>query len=126
MGPESVANPSLFAQVAPRGSVLYVKLVGPSIGQREVGIITDQVSPEIARLGAAMKHLVIETSQVTFMNSMGLGMLINFRNLANKAGAKTVIMGMNGELLNLFKMVKVDRLYTMVKDQAELTKVIGA
>jgi len=125
--PEAVSSPSLFAQITPSLGVVNAKLVGPSIGQREVPIITDLVVAAINEKGAGLEFLVLDLSQVTFMNSMALGMCVDLRNRATKSAAKTkvIICGMNAELTNLFKMVKFDKLFTIVKDAAELKKVMG-
>jgi anti-anti-sigma factor len=114
---------SLFAQLDSKGGVLTAKLIGPSIGQREVPIITEMVGPAIDKAPLGFRWLVLDLSQITFMNSMALGMCIDFRNRANKAGGKTILYAMNDQMTALFKMVKVDRLYTLVKDAAQLAKV---
>jgi len=117
----------LFADLTPIPGVgaLIVKLIGPQIGQREVPIITDLVKAALDKHGSTLKFLVLDFSSITFMNSMGLGMCIDFRNRANKAGAKAVIMGTNKELNDLFRMVKLDKLYTFVKDTTELSKLFA-
>ena len=117
----------LFADVnaLPGVGALLVKLIGPQIGQREVPIITDLVRAGLDKQADSLKFLVLDFGSVTFMNSMGLGMCIDFRNRANKAGGKAIILGANKELGDLFKMVKLDKLYTFVKDTTELGKLIG-
>jgi anti-anti-sigma factor len=117
------AKTSLFAEIDAKVSVITVKLVGPAIGQREAPIISDLVVPALNAAPAGFRWLVLDLSQITFMNSMALGMCIDFRNRANKAGGKTILYGMNDQMTALFKMVKVDRLYTLVKDAAQLAKV---
>jgi anti-anti-sigma factor len=119
---------SLFAELDSRGGVITVRLIGPSIGQREVPIITDIVGPAIDKAPLGFRWLVLDLSQITFMNSMALGMCIDFRNRAAKAGAaggggKAALVGLNQQLLDLFRMVKFDRLFTIVKDRDELAKV---
>jgi anti-anti-sigma factor len=125
--PESTP-PSLFAEVTRQSGVLRARLIGPSIGQREAPIITDIVLQAMTEAAAAggWSWLVLDLSSITFMNSMGLGMCIDFRNRAQKAGARTAILGMGQELTALFKMVKVDRLFVMARDEAELAKSIKA
>ncbi len=120
--PEQMSQ-SVFANVTAKDGVLTVRLAGPSIGQREVPIITDLVAPAIEQLGKAMKWLVLDMSQVTFVNSMGLGMCIDFRNRAVKAGGKAALLGMNQQLTDLFKMVKIEKLYSIAKDGVELGKL---
>lgn len=121
MPPE--AKPSLFAEVSSAGGVITAKFVGPAIGQREAPIISDIVVPALNNAPIGFRWLVLDLSQITFMNSMALGMCIDFRNRANKAGGKTILYAMNEQMTALFKMVKVDRLYTLVKDAQQLAKV---
>lgn len=116
----------MFARISEDRGILTVRLVGPSIGQREVPIITDLVGPAIDQCGTSLRFMVLDMSQITFINSMGLGMCIDFRNRTNKAGGKSVLLGMNQQLVDLFKMVKVDRLYTIVKDAGELAKITAS
>lgn len=125
--PETVPSASLFALITPTLGVVTAKLVGPSIGQREVPIITELVAAAIAEKGAGLQHLVLDLSQVTFMNSMALGMCVDLRNRTAKSGgkAKVIIVGMSAELTSLFKMVKFDKLFTIVKDAAELQRAMG-
>jgi anti-anti-sigma factor len=101
-------------------------MIGPSIGQREVPIITDMVVPAIEQQGKSLKFLVLDLSQITFVNSMGLGMFIDFRNRANKAGAKSILLGMNQQLTDLFKMVKIEKLYGIAPDASSLQRLLGA
>jgi len=117
----------LFADVnaLPGVGALLVKLIGPQIGQREVPIITDMVKAALDKSGGTLRFLILDFSSITFMNSMGLGMCIDFRNRANKIGGKAIILGATKELGDLFKMVKLDKLYTFVKDTTELGKLIG-
>ncbi|HWB20433.1 MAG TPA: STAS domain-containing protein [Phycisphaerales bacterium] len=112
---------SLFVTVGAGGpGQMIVKLVGPAIGQREVPIIGERVVGELERF-SGLKMLVLDMSSVTFMNSMGLGMCIDFRNRAAKSGAKAAIVGANAELTGLFKMVKLEKLYTFAKTVGELS-----
>lgn len=123
--PHATTAQPLFAELNTRPGLLVVRLVGPQIGQREVPIITDLVKPAIEQSSSSLRFLVLDFSAITFMNSMGLGMCIDLRNRAQAAGAKSIIMGATGELTNLFKMVRLDKLYTFVKDPADLAKVTG-
>jgi anti-anti-sigma factor len=121
---------SLFAEITslngPRSGVMNVRFIGPGLGQREVAIITDLVRAAIEKAGSSLRFLVLDLSQITFMNSMALGMCIDFRNRVNRIGGKTALLGMNEQLSELVRMVKVDKLYSIVKDHTELQTVIGS
>lgn len=117
---------SMFAEVSAKPGVLQIKFIGPSVGQREVPIISDLVMPELERRLASLKRVVFDLSEINFMNSMGLGLCIDLRNRIVEAGGKAILFGLNQELAELFKMVKVDRLFTVAKDKAELARKLAA
>lgn len=117
-------NQSVFASTTFKDGVLAVKLAGPSIGQREVPIISDQVVTAIMQFAGGIRWIVLDMSDVTFINSMGLGMCIDFRNRIAKSGGKAALLGMEPQLLELFKMVKVDRLFTILKDHDAAAKAV--
>ena len=119
-------TPSLFAQIQSKDGVLSIRLVGPSIGQREVPIIAEQVIAAIAQNPKGIRWLALDFTDVTFINSMGLGMCIDFRNRVSKSGAKAALVGMNQQLLDLFKMVKVDRLFAIPKDANDAAKTFAS
>ena len=117
---------ALFAEVTRMPGVvgaLRIRLIGPNLGEREVQIITEMVRTEIEKFGA-LKHLVLDFSSISFMNSTALGMCIDFRNRAAKAGGKTALSGLNQQLLDLLKMVKVDKLYTIIRNESELKSLL--
>jgi len=128
---------SLFASIAHTAGRLLVRLTGPAIGQREVPIITEIVAPAIEKaatgtpvmstagggsiaLGGGLQWVVLDMSQVTFLNSMALGMCIDFRNRAAKHKSKAAIVGANAELTGLFKIVKLEKLFTFARTVEEL------
>lgn len=118
---------SLFAKCLLRDGVLMAKLISPSIGQRESPIITQLIATEIEAAGAANapRALVLDFSQVTFLNSMGLGMCIDLRNRMAAIKGRVVMYGVNQQLLETLKLTKMDRLFTIVDDMKKLEAAIS-
>lgn len=116
---------STFVRAVLRSGVLTVTPVGPNVGQREAAIIADEINKQIRSVGKAMKWLVVDLSQVSFMSSMGLGTIIGFRNEAHALGATSVLTGANADLMGVLKMMKIDRLYQLAPTPADLKKVLG-
>ena len=57
--------------------------------------------------------MVLDVSSVHMMQSVGLGMCIDIRNTADAFGIKTTLVGLRGRLAELFRMLKIDRLFAM-------------
>ena len=64
-------------------------------------------------------YLIFDIAQVPYMDSAGLGLLVNFYVAAQKNGRKMAVAGATPRLLALFEMTKVDsllKLYPTVED----------
>ena len=116
---------SLFVKQRAQAGVLTVRLVGPTIGTREAPIISDEVSGAIDQLKGGLSAVVLDFTDVTFMSSVGLGACITIRNKADAAGAKAVLYGLNPDLRKLFKLMKLDRLYSVADSADALRKLVS-
>jgi anti-anti-sigma regulatory factor len=108
----------------PRG--IYARITCPSIGQREAPIIAAEIGEAIAnshlpRGGA----LVVDMSPVVMLTSMGLGMCIDLRRQAEGAKLKPYLFGTSRQLLDVLRMMKIDRQYTVVHGKDELGSILG-
>lgn len=65
------------------------------------------------------QSLILDLTAVPYMDSAGMGAIINYFVSCQRAGRKLVVAGVNGRVLELFKMTKVDNLLTMVATVAE-------
>jgi anti-anti-sigma regulatory factor len=117
---------SAFFSIINKNGMLTLRPTGPSLTEREAIIISTEVKPIMERFGGGMRGLVLDLSEIKVMSSFGLGMCIELRNTAKTFNASTIILGLCEELTELFCMLKVDRLYTMVRNSKELAKAMAA
>ena len=106
----------------PRG--ITARLVAPSIGQREAPIIENEVMDALTDSDKRSKWLIIDLSAVSVLSSMGLGMCVELRRHAKEQKMNTALYGLNGHLRDLFRMMKVERLYKIVHSKDDLRKMI--
>lgn len=107
-----------------KSGVLTARMIGPHIGEREAQIIAREINDAIAVAGRSLRTLVLDVKSVRAMSSLGLGMCIDVRNTAHSLKARTIVVSLSRELFELFRMMKVDRLYTLAHDQTELKKLL--
>jgi anti-sigma B factor antagonist len=65
------------------------------------------------------QYLIFDLAQVPYMDSAGLGLLVNFYVAAQKNGRKMVVAGATQRIVALFELTKVDSLlqhYPTVED----------
>lgn len=120
------ASKSLFYYHDFKGGILTIRPTGPNLGQREAAILNSEVGALIANLGPKIKTLLLDLSDIQAMASFGLGVCIELRNAAHARGARTLAYGLSEELGALFRLMKVERLYTIVRSTKELSKALAA
>ena len=69
-------RPSWLVEMTSGDGVLKATMATPAIGSQEASEIDRTIIAGIKRLGESMRFLVLDLTGVTFMNSMGLGMII--------------------------------------------------
>jgi anti-anti-sigma regulatory factor len=104
---------------------LYARIVCPSIGQREAPIITGEIVEAIDQTQGLKGNFVIDLTGVNQITSMGLGMCIDVRNRVASAKLKPHLFVTNRTVLDLLRLMKVDKLYTIVHGNDTIAKLLG-
>lgn len=103
---------------------IYARVVCPSIGQREAPIISGEIAAAIDRNPGIKGGFILDLSAVNQITSMGLGMCIDIRNRVASAKLTPHLFGTNRGVLDLLRMMKVDKLYTVIHGPDEIGKLI--
>jgi anti-anti-sigma factor len=117
---------SPFVNIRFRKGVMVLRPTGPQLGQRESGIVADECRRAISGHGVELRHVVIDLSDVHSMASLGLGLCIELRNAARNQQASCILFGLGPELRDLFRLMKIDRLFTMACSTDDLGKAVAA
>lgn len=70
------------------------------------------------------RWLIIDMQQVTFMSSMGIGMLVDARSRAAGRKMKVVLSNVASEMDQLLRMVKLEKVFTICTDAKQLRKAL--
>lgn len=68
--------------------------------------------------------LILDLTAVPYMDSAGMGAIINYFVSSQRDGRRMIVAGVNGRVLELFKMSKVDRLLTLKPSVAEAESAV--
>ena len=68
---------------------------------------------------------VIDLSQLTYMGSAALGLLVNLRQQVKQAGGRMALCGMSPKLLQIFRTCCMERLFTIKASKAEAVHCRG-
>jgi len=122
----NVFNP--YVSTSLEDGIFHVCLVAPRVGDHEASIIAAAVHRTLREHGRSLRTMVLDVSNVQMMQSVGLGMCIDIRNTADAFGVSTRLVGLRGRLAQLFRLLKIDRLFTIESGSAATprTEVAGA
>ena len=109
--------------VSVKNKHMVARLNAVSIGPREAALIATEVSRMLTS-STKGKCLVIDLSRTNSLSSMGLGLCVDLRNRAVDAGLRPVLAGMNIQLTDLVRMMRVDRLFTITSSSNDLERLL--
>ena len=109
--------------VSAKNKHMVARLNAVSIGPREAALIATEVSRMLTS-STKGKCLVIDLSRTNSLSSMGLGLCVDLRNRAVDAGLRPVLAGMNIQLTDLVRMMRVDRLFTITSSSNDLERLL--
>ncbi len=118
-------SPSEYVDVTTDGGVITARICKPNVEEHEASIILDRLRAAMKQTGSDLQAVVLDFGEVTFINSSGLAACIEVRNGAAAQGARTILYRPREDVSNLFKMVKVDRLYAFAQDAKELQELVS-
>ncbi len=98
------------------GNVSVIELLGDHLDASNATGFRDAIEPCVA----ANACLVLDLSQLTFVDSSGLGVLISCLRRLNGMGGDLKLCGMLESVHGLFSLVRMDRVFEIhdTRDQA--------
>ena len=120
---EAPTGKSLFVRFRGDGDAFIATIDAPTINQREAEIISASMQEAMIDL-TGYKWCVVDMKQVTFMSSMGIGMLVDARSRAAGRKMKLVLANVTKDLEQLLKMVKLDKVFPICTNEKQLNKAI--
>ena len=99
--------------IRPSGDVLVIELSGPTWGT----LAETQLKPEVSvALGMGRRRFVIDFTSVSFITSMGLGVIVACWVSIGQAGGALRVCGLSPRVLALFAVSGVDKVLEIHPD----------
>ena len=113
---------STFVRAEPAGKGVHVTILSAQIGDREAQIISSEIEEVAAPAGW---RVAIDMSQVTFLASAGLGVLVSVNNTAKDSKGKVAVYNIAPSLMDMLKLTHLDKLFLIKPDQASAVKAVN-
>jgi len=101
------------------GNVMVARLEREKITEHECQVILAELTNAAAQ---CHNHLAVDLSMVNLIASAGLGALITLNKTIKGKGGKVVFFNMSDELMQVFKLTRLNTLLSIVKDREAAVK----
>ncbi len=87
----------------------------------------ERISGELFKLVEEQnrRKIVLDLSEVRFLSSSAMGMVLNLRTKALKDDGKLVICGLRAQLLKLFRITRTDKLFEFFDSEEKALQSFG-
>ncbi len=92
----------------PRGKVSVVSLTGKIMGGPEIGEIHTAIKSSLEN---NMKQIVIDLKEVSWMGSVGIGILICCLTTVRNAGGELKLSGLSEKVVKILEITKLDHVF---------------
>ncbi len=113
-----------MVEVASAAGVVTARILVDSLEEQPAAEVLELTRQAMQAAGPALRRVVLDLGDVNFINSSGLAACIEVRNFAANHGAPTVVYRPRDQVSLLFKMVRVDRLYTFAHSAEDLRRAV--
>ena len=102
-----------------------VAVVSPTVRRLDASVEPAFRQAVVGTVQAGERRLVLDLSQVEFLDSSGLGALVSILKSLGSQGAMAVC-GAQGAVLSLFKLTRMDKVFAIYPDRQEaLARLAG-
>jgi anti-anti-sigma factor len=109
-----------FVKITVDGGVVTVGIVVSKVEEHASHAMLLKTQEVMDRLGGELTDVILDFGDVEFINSAGLGVCFELRNDAAGRGAEVILYRPTETVMQLFMMVKVESLFTIVHSAEEL------
>ena len=114
-----------YVNVTTDGGIVTARITEASVEEQAATSILNTVRAAMDVPGLDLQAVVLDFGEVVFINSSGLAACIELRNTAAAKNARTIIYRPRNDVSDLFRLVKVDRLYAFAQDAKELDELVS-
>lgn len=96
---------------------LTVNIITPSVRRLDASVASAFKEAVVREIGEDRKALIVDFSQIEFIDSSGLGMLVSLLKMMNGRGEMT-LCAINPGIHNMFTLTRMDRIFRICPDRA--------
>jgi anti-sigma B factor antagonist len=116
-------RPTFDLAIADEQGCMVFHLRGRLMDQQQADRLMGALDDELAK---GHKSVILDLSELQYMNSTGLNILINVLTRTRNAGGDTLIAGVSNSVRQLFVVTKLDSVFIITPDVATAVAKLSA
>lgn len=120
--PGDVVLESTYVKAEVAGGVVHATVQTEKVTEREARVLQDELTQVAGQSG---HKLALDMAPVMMLASAGIGALVQVHRACEGGGGKMVIHSIDGPILEMLKISRMDRLFTIVPDRAGAVRKLG-
>jgi anti-sigma B factor antagonist len=81
----------------------------------------------VAKLESGTQRYIIELSQLSFVDSSGIGTLVSFVSMCSKKdGGKVILCGLSPQIRNIFEVTRLMSVFVITDDVVTAREAMGS
>jgi anti-anti-sigma factor len=115
-----------FVEVTSDGGVVTARIVASSVEENAGHAMLIRTQEVMDQVGGGLTDVVLDFGGVEFINSSGLGVCFELHNDVASRGARVILYQPTSAVMQLFMMVNVESLFTIVHTNEELRSLVAS
>jgi anti-sigma B factor antagonist len=103
------------------GDIAIVVIPGKTLDSANSRVFKEQIAPVVA----ANQKLVFDLSELSFVDSSGLGAILSSLRQANAHGGDLKLCGLSKPVRALFELVRMHRIFDILNTREEAIRAFG-
>jgi anti-anti-sigma regulatory factor len=112
-------------EIKTEGDTMAARMVGPVIEANRAQVVLDTVGKAMDEMGTGLRFMVLDFDEITFINSTGIGMCLQLGTRAKALGARPILFFNDTATTEIYTRCRADTVYTIVRTEDELAKVLA-
>lgn len=110
---------SSYTAIASPGPPAVARVRREKVSELEAKVIENEL---LAAAEGASWKMAVDMSEVRFLTSAGIGTLVTLHKSCRAGGGKMAVFGLAPEIVELLRITKLDRVFTIAADRAAAVK----
>lgn len=118
-------DPDTLVRIVADGRDLHASVLSSTLATVESSVIGPALQAALEAAAEGLRYLIVDLSEVSFISSSALSMLIEVQTFARTRAASVVLAGVRDEVMEVVSVTRLEKVLAVCRTPAELEQAMG-